>query len=99
MKVVLAAVARATANAMAAGWAKNRPKAPGAFRRDLAAGLARLAEHREIGEPYVTAEGRAVRRHLLRTVQCYLQYEVQANRVEVLMIWSARRGEGPPMGS
>lgn len=82
-----------------AWWKRNRPAAPGLFRRELTFVLKLLRAAPEIGAPH-PSEVRSVRRVLLPHTQYHLYYvhDVAARTIVILAVWSSRRGAPPPLG-
>ena len=78
-------------------WRRNRTSAPTLFRDELRRALALIAEFPEAGPLAEDVELRGVRRILLALTQHYLYYRVgiEANRIEVLALWSTHRGTPP----
>ena len=81
-------------------WRRNRTRAPGLFRAELRRAFTLIAQYPEAGAVADDVELRDVRRVLLVTTQHYLYYRIDkaAKRIEVLAVWSTRRGEPPPLG-
>ncbi|MCC7485844.1 MAG: type II toxin-antitoxin system RelE/ParE family toxin [Burkholderiales bacterium] len=76
-------------------WALNRPAAPGAVRLDLVAALNLLLVRPGIGGRVTQASSPGVRRFHLDRVRYWVYYRVRGNRLEVLSVWHASRGQGP----
>ncbi|GAB4058490.1 type II toxin-antitoxin system RelE/ParE family toxin [Uliginosibacterium sediminicola] len=71
----------------AAWWADNRPAAPGAIRKDIAAALALLVDEPGIGSKIETARPIVVRRLYLPRIQYFLYYRIQDKALEVVAFW------------
>jgi plasmid stabilization system protein ParE len=80
-------------------WRRNRTRAPSLFRAELRRAFALIAEYPEAGAIAEDVELAGVRRVLLVDTQHYLYYRVHraAKRIEVLAVWSTRRGEPPSL--
>lgn len=78
-------------------WRRNRTKAPNLFLQELRRAFALIAEYPEAGAITEHVELEGVRRVLLIETQHYVYYRIDraAQRVEVLAVWSTKRGEGP----
>lgn len=78
-------------------WRRNRTKAPNLFREELRRAFALIAEYPEAGIIADDVELAGVRRVLLVHTQHYVYYRVNgaAKRVEVLAVWSTKRGNPP----
>jgi plasmid stabilization system protein ParE len=78
-------------------WRRSRTSAPTLFRDELRRALALIAEFPEAGPVAEDVELPGVRRVLLALTQHYLYYRVstEANRIEVLAVWSTHRGKPP----
>lgn len=80
-------------------WKRNRTKAPNLFRDSLRRAFALVAEYPEAGAPAEDLELTGVRRVLLVDTQHYVYYRIKgrAQRIEILAVWSTKRGEPPPI--
>ncbi|HYC87701.1 MAG TPA: type II toxin-antitoxin system RelE/ParE family toxin [Thermoanaerobaculia bacterium] len=80
-------------------WRRNRTKAPNLFREELRRAFALIAEYPEAGAIAEDVELAGVRRVLLVGTQHYIYYRIHrpAQRIEVLAVWSTRRGDPPPI--
>jgi plasmid stabilization system protein ParE len=77
-------------------WVANRESAPTMFRDELARVIALLQANPELG---VGVRGRDVRRILLPDTEQFVFYRVRTRvkRIEVVALWGAARGSGPPL--
>ncbi len=59
--------------------------------------MRQLAETPDLGQVYETAQGKLIRRLLLRKTEQHVYYFVDddTNTVVIQTIWGARRGRGP----
>ncbi|HKR65074.1 MAG TPA: type II toxin-antitoxin system RelE/ParE family toxin [Thermoanaerobaculia bacterium] len=82
-----------------AWWRRNRTKAPHLFRDELRSAFALIAEYPDAGAPAEDVDLAGVRRIILAGTQHFVYYRVNpaAQLVEILAMWSTRRGEPPPM--
>ena len=96
MKVELSDEAHEQARKVDAWWRANRLAAPDLFTNELALALANLESSPTLGTTY-EAGGKTVRRILLRRTHYHLYFVEQADRLFVLALWSAFRGEGPSL--
>ena len=80
-------------------WRANRTKAPALFREELRRAFQLISDYPEAGPVATDADTNDIRRVLLAGTQHYLYYRVNEveNRIEVLGLWSTRRGEPPPL--
>jgi plasmid stabilization system protein ParE len=80
-------------------WRRNRTKAPALFRGELRRALKLIGEYPEAGAFAEDTELPDVRRVLLAATQHYLYYrwDVAAERIDVLALWSTHRGAPPPI--
>ena len=76
-------------------WREHRPAAPRALESEFRAALAFLARTPEAA-PRLRANS-SLRRLLLRRTRyhVYYRHDREAGQIEILSIWSARRGRGP----
>jgi plasmid stabilization system protein ParE len=84
-------------NRAAEWWAKNRPAAPGAVRKDLEAAIALLIEEPGIGTKVETPRADVVRRLYLARVHYFVYYRVRGQYLEVVSFWHSRREVGPSL--
>lgn len=99
-RVVPTSLAARQIRAESRWWRRNRIAAPGLFRDELRRAFLLIAEHPEAGIVAADdAELVDVRRVLLAGTQHYVYYRVNAaaRRVEVLAVWSTRRGRSPQL--
>jgi len=80
-----------------AWWRNHRPAAADLFFRELSDCLALLAEAPAAGQRYLRYRIPGLRRMLLRDsgYHVYYIFDEVSDDVEVIAIWSARRGRGP----
>ena len=79
-------------------WRTNRPAAQDLFAEELANCLVLLEQAPAIGRPYRRHPSvPGLRRVLLRATRYHLYYVSQADRVVVLAVWHAQRGQSPPL--
>lgn len=80
-------------------WRDNRPLAPTAVRQELERALTLIASQPRIGSHAANVKLPNVRRIFLPIIKQFLYYHVLASpdRVEVVALWHARRGKGPPV--
>jgi plasmid stabilization system protein ParE len=80
-------------------WRAHRPAAAQTLPREIKRALRGIAETPYVGAPYKRAETPNIRRWRLRHTPYYLYYQVVANVgvINVAAVWSAQRGEGPPI--
>lgn len=80
-------------------WRRNRTKAPTLFQAELRRAFDLIAEYPEAGARVDDTDLADVRRILLAGTQHYVYYRMNAvaKRIEVLAVWSTRRGEAPPL--
>ena len=80
-------------------WRRNRTKAPALFRDELRRAFQLIATFPDAGPVADDADNPDVRRVLLAGTQHYLYYRAneEQNRIEVLGVWSTRRGDSPPL--
>jgi plasmid stabilization system protein ParE len=78
-------------------WRRNRNKAPSLFREEMRRAFALIAEYPEAGAIAEDVELTGIRRVLLVDTQHYVYYRVDrsAKRIEVLAVWSTKRGDPP----
>jgi plasmid stabilization system protein ParE len=80
-------------------WRKNRTRAPAMFRQELRRAFNLIAEYPEAGVVTDDVDLAGVRRVVLVGTQHFVYYRVNAalKRIEVLAVWSTRRGDPPPI--
>lgn len=80
-------------------WRENRLLAPNAVRQELERALTLIASQPRIGSRATNVKLPEVRRIFLPIIKQYLYYHVleAPDRVEVVALWHARRGTGPPI--
>jgi plasmid stabilization system protein ParE len=86
------------ADAIDSWWRANRRASPNLFRDELDAALERLETSPLTTRAY-GQEGQpmALRRLLLPRSRYFVYFEVEGNSVQVLAVWHASRGKGPPL--
>ena len=77
-------------------WSQHRPAAPGAILEDVDHGLELLRAQPDLGTMARTATLPGVRRITLPRIRYYLYYRVTGETLQVLALWHASRGAGPP---
>ena len=80
---------------VAAWWAENRTKAPGAVREDVGEALALLAHQPFLGSPCTSIGTLELRRLLLGRLRYFLYYRVTEKTADIVAFWHASRGEPP----
>ena len=80
-------------------WRKNRQAAPNAVRDELERAFALISLRPSAGSRASDLELADVRRVFLAKIKYQLYYRVLPNpkRVQVVALWHARRGKGPPL--
>lgn len=80
-------------------WRTHRPAAAQHLPREIKRALRTLAETAYVGPPYELADTPDTRRWRLRNTPYYMYYQVQVDKgaINVAAVWSAQRGEGPPI--
>ena len=81
--------------AAAAWWSENRPAAPGAVRKDLAAALTAVVEQPGIGTRVENSRNQEVRRLYISRIRYFVYYRVRGERLEVVAFWHENREQGP----
>jgi plasmid stabilization system protein ParE len=78
-------------------WLANSPKKAVVFESELGVALTQLASFPMSGEEYNEKTG--IRRKLLRASEYYLYYDFDEKKgiVEVVTIWSTKRGSTPQL--
>lgn len=78
-------------------WNENRPAARGLLRQELTQAFQLVTTQPGIGTRAFDASIQGVRRIYLFRVRYNLYYREMNQAVEVLALWHASRGEGPPI--
>jgi plasmid stabilization system protein ParE len=80
-------------------WRENRLAAPNAVRLELQRAFVLVAGQPRIGSRATNVKLTGVRRIFLPRIKYHLYYHVLTlpERVEIVALWHARRGEGPPI--
>lgn len=80
-------------------WRVNRQAAPNAIREELQRAFALITAQPRIGSRATNVKLPGVRRIFLPLITYHLYYHVLSSpdRVEVVALWHARRGKGPPI--
>jgi plasmid stabilization system protein ParE len=80
-------------------WRDNRSAAPNAFRLEIQRAFALIAEQPRIGSVAMNVRLPGVRRIYLPKIRYHRYYHLigSSDRVEVIALWHAQRGEGPPV--
>ncbi|HEX6095703.1 MAG TPA: type II toxin-antitoxin system RelE/ParE family toxin [Thermoanaerobaculia bacterium] len=79
-------------------WRINRTAAPNAVRQELERAFALITIQPRIGSIATNVKLAGVRRIFMPLITYYLYYHVPSpETVEVVALWHARRGEGPPI--
>ena len=80
-------------------WREKRPVAPDLFIDELDAALGFLTRQPRGGKAYPTPVHPNLRRHIMMRTRYHLYYEylIEEDLVWVHDVWSAVRGEGPPL--
>jgi plasmid stabilization system protein ParE len=80
-------------------WRINRTAAPNAVREELQQAFALIAGQPRIGSRATNVKLHGVRRVYLPIIKEYLYYHLvgEPEYVEVVALWHARRGKGPPI--
>ena len=95
MKVVLSAEAAAQVRDIDVWWRENRSGATDLFVTELEQALLNLASSPTLGTKYEARPG--VRRLLLQRTHFHLYFVQRDERINILAVWSAYRGEGPAL--
>ena len=98
-EVLLVAEAEHHLVAIDAWWSAERPTRPNLFLDEFERGVRLLSQLPEIGPLFSRASRPGVRRLLLQKSRHWLYhtYDREHGVVYVLAIWSAHRGEDPPL--
>jgi len=78
-------------------WRTNRSAAPDLFLIELSDSFELLADAPQLGRLYRRSPVRQVRRLLLKATRYHVYYITATNEVQVLAVWHAQRGVGPPL--
>lgn len=78
-------------------WRSDNPSNAELFQDELDQALKRISAFPNAGMAHPDRPG--VRQTLLRKTSCYVYYQqdIVSNVLEVLAIWSTRRGDAPPL--
>lgn len=98
MEVRLSRAARSDVRAASDWWTANRPMAPQLFLEELERALLLIEAQPDAGQAAADADIEGTRRVVLHRTRYVLYYRVHAERVEVLRLWHASRGEPPKVG-
>jgi plasmid stabilization system protein ParE len=80
-------------------WRRNRLAATELFAQEFASAIDTLAAHPGVGAPVRRRKFKGLRRFLLRATRYHVYYVTTDRTVTVLAVWSAVRGNGPPIES
>lgn len=99
LRFVVAPAAKRQISAVVNWWRANRPAAPFLFEEELASARRVLEETPDIGSLAQQSEIAGVRQFLLPKTRYHVYYLVDSSRekLSILAIWSAVRGEGPKL--
>ncbi len=80
-------------------WRQNRTLAPNAVRQELQRAFVLIAGQPRIGSRATNVKLPGVRRIYLPIIKQHLYYHVVGTpeRVEIVALWHARRGQAPPI--
>lgn len=80
-------------------WRTNRTAAPNAIAQELQRAFSLIASQPQAGGSATNVTLRGVRRVYLPRIKYHIYYHLidNAERVEVVAFWHARRGDGPPI--
>lgn len=78
-------------------WRRNRSASPKLFAEELAASFDIIGHTPKIGRPYRHSPVPGARRVLLQGTRYHVYYVPRADDVQVLAVWHAQRGVGPPL--
>lgn len=95
LEYVIKTRARREIERLAEWWSVHRVAAPGAVRLDVEAVLFVVTQHPSLGHKVDTGRAVQVRRYLMTRTQHWLYFRVKNNVIEVLSVWSTRRGREP----
>ena len=78
-------------------WRANRLSAPDLFEDELRAAFRDLLEHPQLGRPYPTPPYPDTRRSEMPRTRyaVYYRFDEARDHIDVVAIWSTRRGRGP----
>lgn len=95
--VIVSPRAREQVLAISQWWRENRDKNPFLFEDELIDGLALIGKSPLVSAVYRVMSQRVVRRVRLSGSRYYIYFEVddRAEKVNVLAVWHASRGNGP----
>ena len=96
-RVVVPSAVELQVRSIDAWWRANRLAAPRLFIEELAAAFEMLASVPHAGRRYDHAALPSVRRLFLRTTRYHVYYQIRADEVVVLSVWSSVRGSGPTL--
>jgi plasmid stabilization system protein ParE len=98
-RIIISTPARTHMRDLIVWWRTHRPGTVQLVPREIKRVLRTLAESPYIGPPYRFSEAPNIRRCRLRRTPYYVYYQVQADKgaINVAAVWSAQRGEGPPI--
>jgi len=99
LRVDVAAVANQQIREAESWWKQNRPAAPGAIAEELERASTLIASQPRIGTRARNVALPGVRRLYIARIRYYLFYRVADDppRIEILSLWHASRGSGPPL--
>ena len=97
MVVTIAPEAAAQAEAIDNWWRANRPAARDLFASELDSATLSIVSAPRIGQPVEHPSRLDVRRLLLRATRFHVYYRLRGEDVEVIAVWSCRRGRGPDL--
>ena len=80
-------------------WSKHRPEAPTLIQEELRLALAQIRAMPDVGAPFRTVRGIAIRRLLLPRSMRLLYYSLDKKAAEILIhaVWGAQRGSEPQL--
>jgi hypothetical protein len=80
-------------------WRVNRTAAPNAIRQELQRVFSLIASHQHVGGRATNVRLPNVRRIYLPRIKYHLYFHVVEvpTRIQVVALWHARRGDGPPI--
>jgi plasmid stabilization system protein ParE len=80
-------------------WEEHRPGAPDLLRKELQRAFELITSQPGVGTPALDKGFEGVRRISLRRSRYQLYYQLREETLEVLALWHASRGQGPPLAS
>ncbi len=95
MNVELSENAAGQVDNLDAWWRAHRTDSPDLFLDELTEAITALSAWPGRGTAYVAIEG--VRRYLLRKTRYHVYFRADRDRVLILAVWSAVRGQGPKL--